>query len=357
MGCDGILDKPIIIAEGFDAGNNISIDNLVAYYRNDLAVFTRNGYDLVFVNYNDGRDFIENNAEVLKRVIQDINNKKVGHAEINKLSIIGVSMSGLVARWALRQMENAGQNHEVARLICLDTPHKGANSSPGVSYVAADFANRGIASGFLEAFLYNIVPELSAIDSPAAKEQLLFQNTSMTPNVFFSLFQNALVNLGNGGYPSQCKNISFVNGSLNGANFNRKFENNDVIVPGDKIWDSDFILGVCFNFIDCWSNVPNQNTEVYNEDKYPNPLVPFSFLICGIQFSRRSINLPYNLDRLAGGFNYVPGDYFFQFTSTAPRFSFVPTYSAVDYKGALNTDADYSIIVFCKNNYPSLIFS
>lgn len=342
MGCDGILDKPIIIAEGFDPGNSVGIDKLVSYYRNNLQIFTNNGYDLVFVNYNDGRDFIENNAEVLKRVIQEINSKKVAHAEINKLSIIGASMSGLIGRWALRQMENAGQNHEVARLICLDTPHKGANSSPGVSYVAADFANRGIVSGLLEAFLYNIVPELSSIDSPAAKEQLLFQNTSMTPNVYFSLFQNALQNLGNGGYPSQCKNIAFINGSLDGGNFNRKFENNDVIVPGDKIWDSDFIFGFCFDFIDCWSNVPNQNTEVYNEDKFPIPN-PIAILLCGVQFSSRSINLPYNLDRLSGGFNGVEDDYFFQFTSTTPRFSFVPTFSSVDYKGPLNNDNDYSI--------------
>lgn len=44
MGCDGVLDKHIIIAERFDAGNNVSIDNLVAYYCNDLEIFTRNGY-------------------------------------------------------------------------------------------------------------------------------------------------------------------------------------------------------------------------------------------------------------------------------------------------------------------------
>ena len=259
MGCDGILDKPIIIAEGFDAGNRNNIVNMVANYRDNLQKFLDNGYDLVFVNYDNGTDFIENNAQALKRVIQEINSKKVAHGEINKLSIIGLSMSGLIARWGLREMENSGQNHEVSRLICLDTPHRGANSSPGVSYVAADFANRGIASGLIEAFLFNIVPVLSSIDSPAAKEQLLFQNSSMAPNAFFSLFQNALINLGNGGYPSQCKNIAFVNGALNG-NQNRR-PNGDLINPGDKIWDTNFEYAVCYGYIDCWTNVPTQNTE------------------------------------------------------------------------------------------------
>jgi hypothetical protein len=335
LGCDGILDKPIIVAEGYDPNNSVSINKLVADYRENLRVFLNNGYDLVFVNYDNGSDFIENNAQALKRVIQEINNKKVGHAEINKLSIIGLSMSGLIARWGLREMENAGQNHEVSRLICLDTPHKGANTSPGVSYVAADFANRGIASGLIEALLYNVSSYLSAIDSPAAKEQLLFQNASMAPNVYFSLFQNALSNLGNGGYPSQCKNIAFVNGALNG-NQNRR-PNGDLINPGDKIWDTNFEYWVCYGYIDCWTNVPNQNTEVYNEDAFGIPI------LCPIQFSTRSINLPYNLDRLAGGFNSSFNNFPGQQTLVTPRFAFVPTFSAVDYKGPLNTDADYTI--------------
>lgn len=65
-GCDNIFDKPIIIAESFDEGQNVNIDVLVAKYYPYLYAFRNNGYDLVSVNYNDGRDYIQNNAQALK---------------------------------------------------------------------------------------------------------------------------------------------------------------------------------------------------------------------------------------------------------------------------------------------------
>jgi PA14 domain/Secretion system C-terminal sorting domain len=340
-GCDGILDKPIIIAEGFDADNDVNIDFLVSKYQFSLRSLTNNGYDLVFVNYNDGTDFIENNAQALKRVINDINAKKVGSGEINKLSIIGESMSGLIARWALREMENAGQNHQVARLICFDTPHRGANTSPGLSYLAKSLNSRGVTFGGLIRVMFNaFAPALNAIETPASRQQLLFQTWDMNPHPDYATFRTNLNNLGNGGYPSQCKNIAFLNGALDGR-FNNRFPNrynantNDPVMPGEKILDTDIVWGICYDFVDCWTNQVNVNTEVYNEDA-------FGFL-CDWTFASRSINLPYNLDRLAGGFNINRSDLWGQFTSTRPNFSFVPTFSSVDYRGTLNTDADYSI--------------
>jgi hypothetical protein len=341
MGCDGILDKPIIIAEGFDAENNLGIDNLVSKYQNNLIILTNNGYDLVFVNYNNGTDFIENNAQALKQVINEINAKKIGSAEINKLSIIGESMSGLIARWALREIENAGQNHQVARLICFDTPHRGANTSPGLTYLAKSLNSRGVTFGGLIRVMFNAFsPALNAIESPASRQQLLFQTWDMTAHPDYATFRTNLNNLGNGGYPSQCKNIAFINGALDGRftnRYNNRFNHNvnDPIIPGEKILDTDIVWGVCYDFIDCWTNQVNVNTEVYNEDA-------FGFF-CDWTFSKRSINLPYNLDRLAGGRNSQQSDLWGQFTSTRPNFAFVPTFSAIDYRGALNTDADYSI--------------
>lgn len=111
MGCDGILDKPIIIAEGFDANQSVNLDDLTVKYNTTLAGYRNNGFDLVLVNYDNGRTWIQDNAQVLKAVINQINATKVGN---NKLVVIGESMSGLVARYALREMENAGQTHNVS---------------------------------------------------------------------------------------------------------------------------------------------------------------------------------------------------------------------------------------------------
>jgi hypothetical protein len=57
-GCDGVFDKPIIIAEGFDAGNNVNTYDLVVKYYPYLYAFMNHGYDLVFVNYSNGSDYI-----------------------------------------------------------------------------------------------------------------------------------------------------------------------------------------------------------------------------------------------------------------------------------------------------------
>jgi hypothetical protein len=138
MGCDGILDKPIIIAEGFDANEDVNLDVLTAKYNGTLGTngplqgFKNNGYDLVLVNYDNGRTWIQDNAQVLKAVINQINATKVGN---NKLIVIGESMSGIVARIALKEMENAGQNHQVSHFVAFDTPMRGANVPIGLMYL------------------------------------------------------------------------------------------------------------------------------------------------------------------------------------------------------------------------------
>lgn len=338
VGCDGIFDKPIIIAEGFDGREDIDLDYLSSHYLSAMKPYTNNGYDIVFVNYWNGRDWIQSNAQVLKRVIQEINAKKIAHNEENKLSIIGLSMSGLVARWALCEMERDNQEHEVSRLICYDTPNKGANTPPGISYAAADAADGGWSAMDQIALLAE--PSLKSINSAAATQMLLFQNKAMTHHSNFDDFFTSLKAFGNDGYPTRCKNIAFVNGALNGT-FNKRTTGEEII-PGDKIFDTDFIYYFCYDFIDCWTNKVNEDTRVYEEDAWgiPNPIFG---IICKWGFFNSNITLPYNLDRLAGGYNVSIEDAWGQNTTFVPRFAFVPTFSAVDYKGSLVNDADYRL--------------
>ncbi len=129
LGCDGIFNKPIIIAEGFDAAQNANLDDLEAKYFEPLTLYRNNGYDLVLVNYDNGRTWIQDNAQVLKAVINQVNATKYGN---NKLVVIGESMSGLVARYALKQMENDGQNPNVSHFVAFDTPMRGANVPTGL---------------------------------------------------------------------------------------------------------------------------------------------------------------------------------------------------------------------------------
>ena len=109
---DGILDKPIIVVDGFDPGDTRDIPgiyNLLNYIdpsngSQNLADFVRGeGFDVVILNapqyvsnsipIDGGGDYIERNAMVLVELIETINSQKVGSEE---LVIIGPSMGGLI---------------------------------------------------------------------------------------------------------------------------------------------------------------------------------------------------------------------------------------------------------------------
>lgn len=233
-GCDGVLDKPIIIAEGFDINRSVGELQLYNKYYDALLTFRLHGYDLVFVSYQNARDHIENNAQALKAVINTINNQKTGS---HPLTLVGESMSGLVARYALRQMENDGQNHNVSKFISFDSPHQGANVPPGI--IAA---RRSLTSltGWLSPLSWVFSPAVRAIDQPAAEQLLIYSTPSLTRHWRFDDIRNKLNNLGNGGYPVNSKNIALINGALNGQNFQQIGFNGPQVTPCNDILISFF---------------------------------------------------------------------------------------------------------------------
>jgi pimeloyl-ACP methyl ester carboxylesterase len=333
-GCDNVFDKPIIIAEGFDAGQNVNIDVLVAKYYPYLYAFRNNGYDLVFVNYNDGRDYIQNNAQVLKRVIREVNSRKTGN---NKLTVIGESMSGLVARWALKEMENQGETHNVSHFISFDAPHKGANVPPGFAKLRRFASNA--AYPWSLAFdnintIFNIIPFLSASETPAAR-QLLLYSTEVGPHPEYIALQNSLSTLG---YPSQAgiRNIAMINGALNGAPQNSPNS-------GDKMLEANYFYFVANVSANVWSNQVNQSTKVF--EGFSWILIPPSLPA----YETLSVTTPRNLDRVSGG------NISFDVGEIATNFSFANTFSTIDYRGALNNDTDYTIQVFDLFNFNSAV--
>jgi pimeloyl-ACP methyl ester carboxylesterase len=330
-GCDGVFDRPTIIAEGFDIGQDINIDDMVAKYYPYLYAFRNHGYDLVFVNYSSGQDYIQNNAEVLKRVINEVNNRKVGS---NKLVVVGESMSGLVARYALRSMERDNQTHNVSHFIAFDTPNQGANVPPGLVALGRRFYQH---TGPFTALVLLLVPEVRAIYSPAARQLLIHQTSTFGRDPLFDSFRQELNNLGNGGYPNQggIRNIALLNGALAGSpNLNYNF---GTLNPGDKILDVDIVGILCNSFIDVWTNLLDANFKVYDAD---------AIGICGISLGYENVNLNRNLDRTPGGLIRNGLGYGFPvYSTTNPSFSFVPTFSSIDYRGPLINDGDYTFSI------------
>jgi hypothetical protein len=333
-GCDAILDKTLIIGEGFDFANDVNLDQLEALFRFPLDQWLREGYDLVFMDYDDGRAAIENNAQVMKAVIEQINTIKQGNVDN---IVLGVCMSGLVARYALRKMEVDGINHHVRLMICYDTPNQGANVPVGLTQLLWESSPTLLTQVILRFFAKKWRDYYYSMNTPAATQMMLHWGGQLTGGVgskspAFDAFQTSLNSLGNGGYPQNCRNIAITHGSMN-AQDRDLFDDYNY---GDRILRSWTPFGLQNSNIDVHTNSLNQISNVLR------------FATWGI-FSKKlgvslNYNSPFNDDFLPGGITpkVVPNKLFFKTKDFA--FCFIPTFSAIDYKGPLTTQPQRELL-------------
>jgi len=232
---DGILDNPIIILDGFDPGDSRDIPGLYASLsfggQNMADILRDEGYDIVILNaplyttggkdIDGGGDYIQRNAMVLIAMIQKLNADKVGD---NELVVLGPSMGGLIARYALSYMEDNSLDSETRLYISFDSPHRGANIPISLQYLINYFA---IQVGDVTA--QQVVDQL--LNSPAAKEMLTDHllghllagsdyeqdPTKVLPlgaPGFRNEFQAELDALG---FPNNVRNVTMINGAGNGT--------------------------------------------------------------------------------------------------------------------------------------------
>lgn len=228
---DGIR-KPLIVAEGFDAGIILSPEsvngmNTYASFRNTVAnggielrslIYNNNKqYDIIYVDWDNGVDYLQKNAFALEAVIAWINSVKIG---TEKNVVLGQSMGGVITRYALADMEQSSLDHKTRLFVSHDAPQQGANIPVSVQYMFRHLTN-----------LYNQIPtpwgtqlvsipflENSILDQPATKQMLMnwVNPYSNIDNNLSSNFYNELRNKGlvsSGGYPLNCRNIAISNGA------------------------------------------------------------------------------------------------------------------------------------------------
>jgi pimeloyl-ACP methyl ester carboxylesterase len=246
---DGILDKPVFLLDGFDPGDSNTIPLIYASLNygvgQNLADYLRTlGFDIILVNFptytrpntttivDGGVDFIQRNAFILVELINQINAQKVG---TQKNVIIGPSMGGLIARYALRYMEMNTLNHDTRLYISFDTPHQGANIPIGFQHLFNYMAYGPLVNAAVQPLVNGM------IKSPAAKQMLIdhleghlqagsnfeFNTASASlvptgaPN-FRNAFQNELNTMG---FPTTVRNVAISNGASNGTmNYSPDFE-------------------------------------------------------------------------------------------------------------------------------------
>lgn len=144
------------------------------------------GYDIVYVDYNNGADYIQRNAYLLETVIKWVNDHKSG---IQPNTMLAMSMGGLVAQYALRDLEIGLANgaagvapHQVRLLITHDSPHQGANVPLSVQLLVRQLAGTSFSTPFgRPTRLVDRYPALGqardALLSPAAQQLLRYQTT------------------------------------------------------------------------------------------------------------------------------------------------------------------------------------
>lgn len=251
----GILDKPIIVLDGFDPGDGRDITGLynsLSFDGDNLADILRaEGYDIVILNapmyttngkdIDGGADYIQRNAFVLIELINLLNEQKVGDEE---LVVLGPSMGGLIARYALAYMEQNSIPTETRLYISFDSPHRGANIPVSLQYLINYLAEQ-LDEPDAQAIVANV------LNSAAAKEMLydhllghLLDGSTYeqdpakllpagAPN-FRDAFQSELDALG---FPEQVRNVTMINGSNQGTTTG---------TPGVQVIDTSLDLG---NFI------------------------------------------------------------------------------------------------------------
>ena len=334
---DSVLDKPIIIIDGFDPFDTRNVDAVYALLdytdTNNLTqnlgdkVRTEEGFDVIILNLpqylllsdgvslmntdqvtdtngdmvideNDypagstlvdgGSDFIERNAMTLVTLLQTINTQKTGDEQN---VIIGPSMGGLISRYALNYMENQGLTHDTRLWLSFDAPHLGANVPIGFQHLF-NYLAFGLDTWVGDFSIDTLEPIVNGMLKSSAARQMLVDHfeahlanneiaefnsgiTLPTPHPYFTAFYNRIDSMTADGFPQQTRRVSMINGSGQGNPYQDK--NGSDILPGAYVLDA-FLPGVALltdAHLDVWFTPNAGETEKISDIWIDAPFLCF----------------------------------------------------------------------------------
>lgn len=351
LGCDQVLDKPLILVEGFDNGGAFDYESMMTTFGVSHIVdgpsngVYYQGYDLIHVDFTNSNRSIIENAQAVKQLIKQVNNDMIGNGQ---MVVIGASMGGLISRVTLLELEDENYDHNVKTLVCKDSPHQGAYIPLGLQAMTMDFAylfaTTGI--GWIDLAINeskSILMQALTLNSPSVM-QMLREHVNPAASIRYNELRNHLASLGN--YPSQCRNVAFIDGSMNGSS-------NPMIAPGDKIFDMGKNVLVARLRTEAWSLRSHSSTA---QDIYKNKAEIFTIFGWIPIYSSRATakgkpayeSLPggtwYTMQSIVNGVNGLPSLLSLNPTHYSnPSHCFVPSLSAIDYTDLTNTNIHQSI--------------
>lgn len=243
------FEKPLIVSEGFDPWKfhkyNTKDPHKYSGFTDIRDINGRlpffNDYDVFYVDWYDCGANIRDNAEVLKEVIRWVNGQKT--SETSNI-VMGQSMGGLIARYALSTMElDNEEEHQTSLFISHDVPYLGANISPGLLYTYWDLYN--ITDNYVaDVVLSNlnitkdIYPVFREVGNYTSVKQMLpmYMNSSLTYNsVFYENLQQSFKSIGfpkgDRGHPIQ--NVAIINGGKSPSGTKSLYSAGDTILQAE----------------------------------------------------------------------------------------------------------------------------
>jgi len=179
----------IIFSEGFDAYNTNPQEMYYSAAAKLIECFQSNGYDVFLLDNYFGTQDIRNNAAVFASAV-----KYISFIYGEELIVAGgVSMGGIISRYALARAERNGDPLPVHTFITIDSPHQGAIiSEPLQNFKKANEGDDEFAR--------------HALSNEAAR-QLLVYNAYDPGGGVHKAFYEELNTMNGDGYPHLTRNI------------------------------------------------------------------------------------------------------------------------------------------------------
>lgn len=124
------LEKPFLFADGFNYGPSdlpALFNHFNAPYESGRPGFfdqlQARGYDIVLIGFDERHTRIQHNADVAIQAILRAIAERVGD---EPLTVGGVSMGGIITRYALAKLERDRVDHQTNTYLSWDSPHNGA---------------------------------------------------------------------------------------------------------------------------------------------------------------------------------------------------------------------------------------
>lgn len=107
----------------------------------ELDLVKRSGINIVYYDYSEYNDnYLQNKGLALKAAMKKIDELR---GETRASVMLGLSMGGVVARYALATLEKENYRHGVTHYISYDSPHSGAHIPVALQYIPRFMRNAG----------------------------------------------------------------------------------------------------------------------------------------------------------------------------------------------------------------------